>query len=73
MARARLIFISMCNSTPLPPTSEIGVQIPANLKWQSWYLIAVGKQFREQNLNQMHVIVSSAHKITCRDMTYPMC
>ena len=56
-----------------PPTSEIGVQIPAQPKWESWLLLAVGRQFTVQNFDQLYALVSSAHKTTCCDMTYTMC
>ena len=41
-----------------------------NLKWESWWLLAVGQQFTVQSLDQLYVLVSSAHKTTARDMTY---
>ena len=39
------------------------------LKWESWYLLAVGPQFTVQNLDELNVLVSSAHKTSRHDMT----
>ena len=39
------------------------------LKWESWCLFAVGRQFTVQNFDQLYVPVSSAHKTTRRGMT----
>ena len=38
--------------------------------FESWYFLTNGWQFTVQNLNQVYVLVSSAHKTTLRDMTY---
>ena len=47
-----------------PPTSEIGVQFPEVGKLVK--LLAVGREFAVQNLDQLYVLVSSAHKtMTC--------
>ena len=39
------------------------------LKWESWYLLAVGRQFTVQNIVQLYVLVSSALPTTRCDMT----
>ena len=52
-----------------PPTSEAGVQSPHGLKWESWWLLAAGRQFTVQNPNELYVLVSSALPTTRRDMT----
>ena len=52
-----------------PPTSEAGVRSPHGLKWESWELLAVGRQFTVQNPNELYVLVSSALPTTRRDMT----
>ena len=57
----------------LPPTSEIGVRNPARPQvgklvvvchWSAVYNTAI------QNLDQVYLLVSSAHKTTRHDMTY---
>ena len=35
--------------------------------------LAIGRQFIVQNLDQLYVLVSCAHKTINRDMTYTMC
>ena len=42
------------------------VQTP-DLMWESCWLLTDGRQFTVQNLDQLYVLVSSAHKTTCRD------
>ena len=41
-----------------------------DLKWEGWLLRAVVRQFTVQNLDQLCVLVSSAHKATSCDITY---
>ena len=53
--------------THSPSTSEIG-----SLMWKSWLLLTDGRQFTVQNLYQLYVLVSSAHKTTHQDMTGTM-
>ena len=53
----------------LPPTSEAGDRSPYGLKWESWYLLAVGRQFTVHNPSKLYVLVSSALPTTRRDMT----
>ena len=50
------------------PTSEVGGQTP-NLIWESWKLLTDGQQVTVQNLDQLYVLVSSAHKTNRHDMT----
>ena len=50
--------------THSPSTSEIG-----SLMWKSWLLLTDGWQFTVQNLYQLYILVSSAHKTTHQDMT----
>ena len=52
-----------------PPTSEAGVRFLHGLKWESWQLLAIGRQFTVQNPNELYVLVSSALPTTRRDMT----
>ena len=44
------------------------VQTPCP-KWVCWLLLTDARQFTVQKLDQLYVLVSSAHKTTCRDMT----
>ena len=37
--------------------------------WESWQLLNDGQQFTVQNVDQLYVLVSSAHKTTWRDIT----
>ena len=53
-------------SSNTPPTSE--VQTP-DIMSKSWELRPSSQQFTVQNHDQLHVLVSSAHKTTCCDMT----
>ena len=46
--------------------SEVG---GSNLMWENWYLLTNDQQFTVQNLDQMYVLVFSAHKTTRRDLT----
>ena len=50
-----------------PPTSEAGVRFPAQP--QVGKLLAVGRQFTVQNLDELYVLVSSALPTTHGDMT----
>ena len=52
----------------LPPLSSEFESQPG-VKWESWQLLADGQQFTVQNLDQLYVLVSSAHKTTHHDMT----
>ena len=53
-----------------PPTSlRPGFGSRHGLKWESWYLLAVGRQFTVQNPDELYVLVSSALPTTRRDMT----
>ena len=54
-----------------PPTSEIGVQFPAQP--QVGNLVVACPWLAVQNPEQLYVLVSSAHKTTRRDVTYTMC
>ena len=42
-----------------PPTSEARVRF----KWESWYLLAVGRQFTVQNPDELYVqgLISQGH------------
>ena len=62
----------VCGSNPRPYVGklEVAYQWLAVYSTKSWKLGTNGWQFRVQNLDQLHVLVSSAHKTTCRDMTY---
>ena len=55
----------------MAPTSEIGVQIPA--QYHVGKLVVDCRQFPGQNLDQLYVLVSSAHKTTCRGMAFSTC
>ena len=50
-----------------PPRSEFESQ--PDLMWESWYLLAIGRQFRVQNLDQLYVLVSSALPMTHHNIT----
>ena len=50
------------------PLLRLAVQTP-DLIWGSLLLLTEGRQFAVQNLDQLYVLVSSAHKTTHRDMT----
>ena len=52
-----------------PPTSEVRFGSRPYLKYESWYLLAVGWQFTVQNLDQLYVLVSSALPTTRHEMT----
>ena len=52
-----------------PHTSEIGFDSWPGLKWESWQLLAIGRQFTVQNLDQLYVLVLSALPTTLHDMT----
>ena len=54
--------------THSPLTTELAVQT-LDLMWESWYQHTDGGQFTVQNLDQLYVLVSSAHKTTRHDMT----
>ena len=56
--------------TRLSPISEAGVRSPHGLKWESWQLLSVGRQFTVQNPNELYVLVSSALPTTRCDMTF---
>ena len=56
--------------THLPPLRpSVQSQDPM---WDSWYFFTDGWQFTSQNLDQLYVLVSSAHKTTHRDMSFPV-
>ena len=55
--------------TQFPPTSEVGGSNPDPM-WESCLFLTDSLQFTVQNLDQLFVLVSSAHKTTCHDMTY---
>ena len=44
------------------------VQTPDPM-WESGLLLTDGRQFTVQSLDQLYVLISSAHYTTCRDMT----
>ena len=44
-----------------------------DLKWEVWELLAVGRQFIVQNLDQLYILVSSGQKTNRCDMTCTMC
>ena len=50
-----------------PATSEVGGSKPGPYVGK---VVTDGWQFTVQNLDQLYVLVSSAHKTTRRDMTY---
>ena len=53
-----------------PPTSEAGVQFTAPPQvGKAGSLLAVGRQFTVQNLDQLYVLVSSALPTVRRDTT----
>ena len=52
----------------LPPLRP-GFDSLHGLKWESWQLLAVGRQFTVQNPNKLYVLVSSALPTTRRDKT----
>ena len=51
----------------LPPL-RLAAQNP-DLMWKRWWFFTDGQQFTVQNLDQLYILVSSAHKTTSRDMT----
>ena len=53
-----------------PPTSEIGIRFPAQPQVGKLVVACVGRRFTVQNLDQLCVLVSSAHKITHCDITH---
>ena len=55
--------------TQSPPTSEVSGSNPDDLMWEGWLLFADGWRFTVQNLDQLYVLVSSAHKTTRHHMT----
>ena len=52
-----------------PPPLRLGFGSRHSLKWESWLLLAVGRQFTVQNTDELYVLVSSALPSTRRDMT----
>ena len=58
--------------THSPPTSEVGASNPRSHvgKIGSCLVVTDGRQFTVQKLYQLYVLVSSAHKTTCRDITF---
>ena len=50
-----------------PATSEAGFGSRHGLKWEGWEVLAVGRQFSVQNLDQLYVLVSSALPTNHRD------
>ena len=65
---SELAMVAQWYHTCLPPLRSV-VQIP-NPVWESWSLLTDGREFTVQNLGQLYILVSSAHKTTHRDMTY---
>ena len=55
--------------THWPSPSEVRGSNPGPCV-ESWYLLTDGQPFTVQNLDQLYVLVSSAHKTTHRDMSY---
>ena len=55
--------------THSPPTSEVSSSYP-NPLFERGSFLTDGRQFTVQNLDQLYVLVSSAHKTTSGDMTY---
>ena len=55
--------------TVSPPTSEVWLGSQHGLKWESWKLLAFGRQFTVQNPDELYVLVSSTLPTMCRDMT----
>ena len=53
------------------PTSEVSSSNPGSYV-ENLVIAFQGLQFTVQNLDQLYVLVSSAHKTTSRDMTYTM-
>ena len=53
--------------THSPPTSEVGNSNPR--PYVGKLVVTYGQQFTVQKLDQLYVLVSSAHKTTRRDMT----
>ena len=41
-----------------------------DLMWESWDLLTNARQFTVQNLLQVYLLISAAHKTTRLDMTY---
>ena len=66
------IFSMFCHGgvvvTHSPHTFEVGSSNP-DLMWESWSLLTDDWQFTVQNLDQLYVLVSSAHKTTHHDMS----
>ena len=56
-----------------PPTSEIGVRISARPEVGKLVIASVGWQFTVQKLDQLYILVCTAHKTTHHDMTYIQC
>ena len=54
--------------THSPPISEVGGSNPK--LYVRRMVVSYGRQFTVQNLDQLYVPVSSAHKTTRHDMTY---
>ena len=57
--------------THSPPPMRSAVQT-LDPMWGSWWLLTDDRQFTVQNLDQLYVLVFSAHKTTCCDMTCTM-
>ena len=65
--RASWLVAVVCLHTRLPPLRTV-VRTP-DLMGESWCLHTDGLQFTVQKLDQLYVLVSSAHKTTRHDMT----
>ena len=61
------MVVQWLHTCPPPPRSVVQTPYPM---CESWLLLINGRQFTVQNLDQLYVPVSSAHKTTCPDMTY---
>ena len=55
--------------THSPFTSEVSSSNPGPYVGKLVVALTGGLQFTVQNLDQLYVLVSSAHKTTCHDMT----
>ena len=58
-----------CSGNTRRPLLRSAFQTPDPM-WGNWLLLTTGQQLMVQNLDQLYVLVSFDHKITCHDITY---
>ena len=60
-----ICFFKLCTCTDKQTKTEVTTK-----PRPSYGMVVAGQQFTEQNIDQLHVLISSAHETTHRDMTY---